>query len=37
MKSNWTTFLIACMPLNWSKFLPFWFRTRNAELTNPQD
>jgi hypothetical protein len=37
MKSNWTTFLIACMLLNWSKSLPYWFRTGNAELTNPQD
>ncbi len=37
MKSNWTTFLIACMLLNWSKSLPYWFRTGNAELMNPQD
>jgi hypothetical protein len=37
MKSNWTTFLIACMLLNWSKSLPYWFRTGNAELMNPQN
>jgi hypothetical protein len=37
MKLNSTMFLIACMLLNWSKSLPFWFRTGNAALTNPQD
>lgn len=37
MKSSWTMFLTACMPLNWSKSLPFWFRTGNTGLTNPQD
>jgi hypothetical protein len=37
MKSNWTMFLTACMLLNWSKSLPFWFRIGNADLTNPQD
>ncbi len=37
MKSNWNLLLIVCMPLNWSKSLPFWFRTGNAELMNPQD
>lgn len=34
---NWNLLLIACTPLNWSKSLPFWFRTGNAELMNPQD
>ena len=29
--------LIACMPPNWSKYLPFWCRTGNAALMNPQD
>jgi len=37
MKSSWNLLLIVCMPLNWSKSLPFWFRTGNAELMNPQD
>jgi hypothetical protein len=37
MKSNWTMFLTACMLLNWSKSLPFWFRIGNADLTNQQD
>ena len=34
---SWNLLLIVCMPLNWSKSLPFWFRTGNAELMNPQD
>jgi hypothetical protein len=37
MKLSWNLLLIVCMPLNWSKSLPFWFRTGNAELMNPQD
>jgi hypothetical protein len=37
MKSSWTMFLTACMPLNWSRFLPFWCRTGNAELMNLQE
>ena len=37
MKYSWNLLLIVCMPLNWSKSLPFWFRTGNAELMNPQD
>jgi hypothetical protein len=37
MKLSWSLLLIVCMPLNWSKPLPFWFRTGNAELMNPQD
>ena len=34
---SWNLLLIVCMPLNWSRFLPSWFRTGNAELMNPQD
>ena len=34
---SWNLLLIVCMPLNWSKSLPFWCRTGNAELMNPQD
>ena len=34
---RWNLLLIVCMPLNWSKSLPFWCRTGNAELMNPQD
>jgi hypothetical protein len=34
---SWNLLLIVCMPLNWSKSLPFWFRIGNAELMNPQD
>jgi hypothetical protein len=34
---SWNLLLIACMPLNWSRSLPSWFRTGNAELMNPQD
>ena len=37
MTLSWTMLLIVCMPLNWSKYLPFWFQTVNAELMNPQD
>jgi hypothetical protein len=37
MKLSWNLLLIVCTPLNWSKSLPFWFRTGNAELMNPQD
>ena len=37
MKLSWNLLLIVCMPLNWSKSLPFWFRTENAELMNRQD
>ena len=37
MKLSWNLLLIVCMPLNWSKSLPFWFRTENAELMNPLD
>jgi hypothetical protein len=37
MTLSCTMLLIVCMPLNWSKSLPFWFRTGNAELMNPQD
>jgi len=37
MKLSWNLLLIVCMPLNWSKSLPFWCRTGNAELMNPQD
>ena len=37
MKLSWNLLLIVCMPLNWRKSLPFWFRTGNAELMNPQD
>ncbi len=37
MKLSWNLLLIVCMPLNWSGFLPFWFRTGNAELMNLQD
>jgi hypothetical protein len=37
MKLRWNLLLIVCMPLNWSKSLPFWFRTENAELMSPQD
>jgi hypothetical protein len=33
----WNMLLTVCRPLNWNKSLPFWFRIRNAELTNPQD
>lgn len=34
---SWNLLLIVCMPLNWSKSLPSWCRTGNAELMNPQD
>jgi hypothetical protein len=34
---SWNLLLIDCMPLNWSKSLPFWFRTESAELMNLQD
>jgi hypothetical protein len=37
MKYSWNLLLIVCMPLNWSKSLPFWCRTGNAALMNPQD
>ena len=37
MTLNWNIPLTACMPLNWSKYSPFWYRTGNAESTNPQD
>jgi len=37
MKLSWNLLLIVCMPLNWSKSLPFWCRTGNAELMNPQN
>ena len=37
MTLSWNMLLIACMPENWSKYLPFWFRTGNAVLMNPQD
>jgi len=37
MKLSWTMLLIGCMPLNWSKSLPFWCQTVNVELMNPQD
>src|SRR5664280_3460124 len=37
MRLSWTMLLIGCMPLNWSKSLPFWCRTVNDELMNPQD
>jgi hypothetical protein len=37
MKLSWNMILTVCRPLNWNKSLPFWFRIRNAELTNPQD
>ena len=37
MKYSWNLLLIVCMPLNWNKSLPSWFRTGNAELMNPQD
>ena len=37
MKLSWNLLLIVCMPLNWSKSLPFWCRTGNAALMNPQD
>ena len=37
MKLSWNLLLIVCMPLNWSKSLPFWCRTGNAELMSPQD
>jgi hypothetical protein len=30
---SWNLLLIVCMPLNWSKSLPSWCRTGNAELT----
>jgi hypothetical protein len=34
---SWNLLLIVCMPLNWSRSLPSWFRTGNAALMNPQD
>jgi hypothetical protein len=34
---SWNLLLIVCMSLNWSRSLPSWFRTGNAELMNPQD
>ena len=37
MKYSWNLLLIVCMPLNWNKSLPSWFRTGNAELMKPQD
>lgn len=37
MKLNWNILLTACKPPSWSKHLPFWCRTGNAELTSPQD
>jgi len=37
MKYSWNLLLIVCMPLNWNKSLPSWFRTGNVELMNPQD
>jgi hypothetical protein len=37
MKLSWNLLLIVCMPLNWSKSLPFWCQTGNAGLKNPQD
>lgn len=37
IKLSWNLLLIVCMPLNWSRFLPFWFQTGNAVLMNPLD
>ena len=37
MKLSWNLLLIVCMPPNWSKSLPSWFRTGNAELMSPED
>jgi hypothetical protein len=37
MKLHWNILLTACKPPNWSKPLPFWFRTVNAALMNPSD
>jgi hypothetical protein len=37
MKLSWNMLLTACKPPSWSKSLPFWCRTGNAELTSPQD
>src|SRR5512137_2447416 len=37
MKYSWNLLLIVCTPPSWSKHLPFWFLTGNAELMNPQD
>lgn len=34
---SWNMLLIVCKPPSWSKHLPFWFRTGNAVLRNPQD
>ena len=34
---SWNMLLIVCKPPSWSKHLPFWFLTGNAELMNPQD
>lgn len=37
MKFSWNMLLTVCKAPSWSKHLPFWFRTGNAELMNPQD
>jgi len=37
MTLSWNMLLTVCMPLNWSKYLPFWFRTGNAVSMNPQN
>jgi hypothetical protein len=37
MTLNWNMLLTACIPLNWSKYSRFWYRTGSAELTNPQE
>jgi hypothetical protein len=37
MKLHWNILLTGCKLPNWSKPLPFWFRTVNAALMNPSD
>jgi hypothetical protein len=37
MISSWNMPLTACWPANWSRPMPFWFRTGCAVSTNPLD
>ncbi len=37
MRLNCNMLLTVCMPLNWSRSLPFWFRIGDGVLMNPLD
>jgi hypothetical protein len=37
MRLNCNMLLTVCMPLSWSRSLPFWFRTGDAVLLNLLD